>query len=377
MLSLRALFIVATTLYASGVVDATEPVPLEAMALDDECDADATCALNALQVRAATGIFSATPAPEMQECPGSMPEGWNSDTDFPEDLDAAAVLKEAGDDAAATTGDEEADDEVAPSADADAADADAAAPAASGASEAAEDNASAEDAAASSEEATTTEVATTTEAKTTTTTQKRYFDSVCAHDAQSHGCFLYRHCVKVASGQGHANPDNKYCVMSGYTVVPAFPITGTESINVRNSMHVDPIMDAAYEKCSSSKCVLMVNPRGHRTQEQLYIHYRHYNNGGGSRLKTQLETTACYQSGWHKVHGIPELHKCKSAQVRVYSQHPTDIFSQVAEAQGKHGKKSLDGVGVTVYPRACPRSKKTMVLFTEHCTIEKSISKGR
>jgi len=365
MLSLRTLFTAAATaMLASGEA----VVPLEAMSLDDECAADATCALNALQLRAAR---RADPAGQEVE----LPEGWNSEVDFPETLDVAAILGEAdlGADADA------AEDDEAPAADAaetddapatDAAEDDGATAADDAEEESTSEASTDDDADASDSNSTTAEVTTTTTKTTTTTTQKQYFDSACKQNQHSHGCFLYRHCVKATKGSA----DSQYCVMSGYTIVPSFPITGTESINQGNSIHVDPIMDAAYTHCSSSKCVLMVNPKGHRTQEQLYIHYRHYNNNAGHRLKTTLESTACYQSGWHKVHGVPDLHKCKTAQVRVYAQHPTDIFSQVAEAQGKHGKHDLDGVGVTVYPKACPRGKKTMVLFTEHCTIEKSIS---
>lgn len=349
MLSLRTLFTAAATaVLASGEAG----VPLEAMSLDDECAADSTCALNALQLRAARSAD-----PEGTEV--ELPEGWNSEVDFPETLDVAAILGEEdlGADADA------AEDEEAPAAE-EANDNDS--PAADAEEEDSTTEASA-DANASAEE-------TTTVAPTMTTTQKQYFDSACKKDQHSHGCFLYRHCVKATSGK----PDSKYCVMSGYTIVPSFPISGTESINKDNSIHVDPIMDAAYTHCSSSRCVLMVNPKGHRTQEQLYIHYRHYNNNAGLRLKTTLEATACHQSGWHKVYGVPDLHTCKTAQVRVYQQHPTDIFSQVAEAQaeGNHGKNDLEGVGVTVFPKACPRGKKTMVLFTESCTIEKSISSG-
>jgi len=175
----------------------------------------------------------------------------------------------------------------------------------------------------------------------------------CQSDLGSRSCFLYRVCRHYL-----------YCVVGGYVIVPgrlAWP--GTESIEGGNARSFDFLMLAARNECHDERCVLITNPVGFRTQEQLHIHYRHY-NGGGAALKHSLERHLCGTHGWQS------FNKCGPAKARLYDVFP-GVFSEVVAA---HGGGSLANVGITVWlTRACG-GFKTMILATTHCSIEHSIS---
>merc|ERR1719203_2786847 len=110
-------------------------------------------------------------------------------------------------------------------------------------------------------------------------------------------------------------------------IVPGRAVRGMESINGRNAGSFDYLMEAAKDRCGDAHCVLITNPQHYRTQEQLHIHYRHY-NGGGSVLKGQLERTLCHKHpGWH------HFNKCGPAKAALFDYFP-GVFSEVAQAYG-------------------------------------------
>lgn len=175
----------------------------------------------------------------------------------------------------------------------------------------------------------------------------------CAQHPNSHNCALYRMCRH-----------RRYCVVNGYLIVPGRSMPGMEAINSHTAGHWDFLWGAARSQCGSDSCVLITNPVGHRTQDQLHIHFRHY-NGGGAALKGRLERAVCGKRGWR------HFSECGSAKARLFSGMP-GVFSTVAHA---YGGGSLANVGITVwFTHRCGGRQKTIVLATTHCSIEHTIS---
>lgn len=180
----------------------------------------------------------------------------------------------------------------------------------------------------------------------------------CVHNSYHSSCYLYLACVLSAHPRSQT-----YCDFGGYMIVPTFPISGTESITRSNAGDVDYLMVAAYNRCSSSSCVLMVNPIMHRTQNQLHLHYRHY-NAGGTILKQNLEAVTCNETtAWHG------FNMCAYGQARAFEGFP-NVFSEVVAGCGQD---SLNHVAITVFPSACGGAK-TIVLTGMYCSIEHDIS---
>lgn len=179
------------------------------------------------------------------------------------------------------------------------------------------------------------------------------FGSYCKYNPNSKNCYLYRACRH-----------RSYCVISGYMIVPGWACAGMEEINGGNAGKFDYLMRAARDKCSDTHCVLITNPTCCRTQDQLHIHYRHY-NGGGSALKAQLEGQLCHSHG-----GWQYFKKCGSGKARIYDYFP-DVFSEVASA---YDGESLGHVGITVMFTTECGGHKTILLATKDCSIEHSIS---
>lgn len=174
----------------------------------------------------------------------------------------------------------------------------------------------------------------------------------CEHHTNEHRCYLFRAC--------HGK---HYCVINGYMIVPGRAVSGMESINGGNAGSLDFLMRAARGRCGSSSCVLITNPVGFRTQDQLHIHFRHY-NGGGAGLKKRLEKSLCGSHGWKG------FNECGSAKARLFSGFP-GVFSSVASA---YGGGSLANVGISVWFTSACGGFKTIVLATTHCSIEHSVS---
>merc|ERR1719382_367774 len=105
--------------------------------------------------------------------------------------------------------------------------------------------------------------------------------SPCKYHAGSKRCYLYSICQHTS-----------YCIIGGYMVVPGKPCPGMEAINGGTAGSYDYLMKVAKDRCQDTHCVLITNPVHFRSQDQLHIHYRHY-NGGGAELKSQLEHTLC------------------------------------------------------------------------------------
>lgn len=176
----------------------------------------------------------------------------------------------------------------------------------------------------------------------------------CADRYNSRRCALYREC---RGGQS-------YCVLGGYMIVPGRAVTGMEDINSGDAGSLDYLMNAAMHHCSGTNCVLMTNPIGHRTQDQLHLHFRYLTKGGPS-LHHRLEQALCGTHGWHY------FHECGAGKARIYDHFPR-VFTEVAHA---YGGGSLAHVGISVFfTRACG-GYKTMILATSYCSIEHSISK--
>lgn len=70
--------------------------------------------------------------------------------------------------------------------------------------------------------------------------------------------------------------------------MPGSPCAGTEEINGGNAGSYDFLFNVANGQCGDANCVSIVNPIRHRTQEQLHIHFRHYNDVG-TVMKSHLE----------------------------------------------------------------------------------------
>mmetsp|Transcript_25619 Transcript_25619/g.77332 ORF Transcript_25619/g.77332 Transcript_25619/m.77332 type:complete len:286 (+) Transcript_25619:78-935(+) len=175
----------------------------------------------------------------------------------------------------------------------------------------------------------------------------------CAQHPNSHNCALYRLCRH-----------RRYCVVNGYMIVPGHSLPGMEAINGHTAGHWDFLWGAARSQCGSDSCVLITNPVGHRTQDQMHIHFRHY-NGAGAALKGRLERAVCGKRGWR------HFSECGSAKARLFSGMP-GVFSTVAHA---YGGGSLANVGITVwFTHRCGGGQKTIVLATTHCSIEHTIS---
>jgi hypothetical protein len=187
------------------------------------------------------------------------------------------------------------------------------------------------------------------------TPQFHYWSS-CRHRSGRSSCYLYRACR-------YSHVNSTYCVYGHYMIVPKFPISGTESIDAGNAAGVDHVMRAAHDRCNHTGCVLMVNPAHHRTQDQLHLHFRHY-NGYGHHLKSELEHVACNREGWHS------FHKCSHGLVQAFDGFP-DVFTEVVRA---YGNRTLRSTGITVFPAACG-GNKTIVLGTQHCSLEHSITR--
>lgn len=172
-------------------------------------------------------------------------------------------------------------------------------------------------------------------------------------NSDSADCYLYHAC------QGRAA-----CVINGYLVVPGAPLRGMEDINGANAAQWDFLFSVAQGQCGSPSCVIITNPVHHRTQHQMHLHYRQYNDGGAA-LKSRLEKALCGSSGWRP------FSECGSAKARLFDSTP-GVFSSVAAA---YGGGSLAHVGITVwFTSACGGGLKTMILATTHCSIEHSIS---
>jgi len=174
----------------------------------------------------------------------------------------------------------------------------------------------------------------------------------CPAHPWTSNCYLYKIC------RGHT-----YCVVGGYMIVVGAPVAGMESINLANARSFDYLFTLAREHCSDTHCVLITNPNHFRTQDQLHIHFRHY-NVGGSYLKHRLERAVCGRSGWQA------FTECGGAKARIF-QHFPGVFSTVAVAYSGN----LGPVGITVwFTAACGNGIQTIVLATTHCSIEHSIS---
>jgi len=174
----------------------------------------------------------------------------------------------------------------------------------------------------------------------------------CPAHPYTANCYLYKIC------RGH-----HYCVVGGYMIVIGAPVAGMESINLANARSFDYLFTLARDHCSDTHCVLITNPNHFRTQDQLHIHFRHY-NFGGTLLKHRLERAVCGQSGWQR------FTECGAAKARVFKHFP-GIFSTVAVAYGGN----LGPVGITVwFTPACGDGIQTIVLATTRCSIEHSIS---
>ncbi|CAE8597689.1 unnamed protein product [Polarella glacialis] len=162
----------------------------------------------------------------------------------------------------------------------------------------------------------------------------------------------------------HMCHGRSYCVIGGYMIVPGRDVAGMESINGGNAGSFNYLMGAARAHCGSTSCVLITNPVGFRSQDQLHIHFRHC-NGGGAAMKHRLEKALCGTSGWH------HFSACGGAKAQLFGGFP-GVFSAVA---GAYGGGSLANVGIAVFfTTACGGGMKTMVLATSHCSIEHSIS---
>lgn len=178
-------------------------------------------------------------------------------------------------------------------------------------------------------------------------------DTNCKEHPGSRNCALFNVCR-------HRN----FCIVGNYMVVPGWPAPGMESINLGNAGRYDPLMYRAHQQCGGIHCVLITNPYGHRTQDQLHIHYKGYNPTAGSALKARLEKSICNTGGWRY------FSECGAAKAKVFGHFPR-VFSEVAMA---FGGGSLKNVGITVWQtEKCGGGVKTIVLAASHCSIEHSI----
>eukprot|EP00933_Yihiella_yeosuensis_P017413 TRINITY_DN14552_c0_g3_i2.p1 TRINITY_DN14552_c0_g3~~TRINITY_DN14552_c0_g3_i2.p1 ORF type:complete len:305 (+),score=52.38 TRINITY_DN14552_c0_g3_i2:80-994(+) len=180
----------------------------------------------------------------------------------------------------------------------------------------------------------------------------------CVMDPNNRRCALYRLCrgKHICLLGYHGSPP--------YMVIPGEPVLGMESINGKNAKSFDELMTVARDHCDTTKCVIITNPVHHRTQDQLHIHFRHYDRHG-AHLHQRLEKALCGTQGWQT------FHQCGRAKARIFDTYP-GVFSEVADA---FGGGSLANVGITVwFTDACGGEKKTMILATTFCSIEHDIS---
>lgn len=175
--------------------------------------------------------------------------------------------------------------------------------------------------------------------------------SRCRH-GHSKRCALYSKCR-----------GRRYCIFGGYMVVPGTAIAGTEGIHGGNARQYDYLFGVARGRCGDPRCVIMTNPLGHRTQDQLHVHYRHY-VGLGPSMKARLEAATCRRGGW--VPFSTGCCGCGYSKARAYSYFP-GVFSEVAHA---FGGGSLGSVAISVW-FGCGR---TIILASTHCSIEHSVS---
>mmetsp|Transcript_74256 Transcript_74256/g.194737 ORF Transcript_74256/g.194737 Transcript_74256/m.194737 type:complete len:298 (-) Transcript_74256:128-1021(-) len=171
---------------------------------------------------------------------------------------------------------------------------------------------------------------------------------------------------------GHYPPDllrrichgsSGYCNLAGHMIVPRERCDSMERINGGNAQHYDQFMNAAYRYCSSPGCVLVTNPVGHRTQNQLHIHYWQM-NGHGHALKRRLEDQLCLSDG-----GWQSFSECGTGKAKLFPSMP-GAFSAAAEA---FGNGPMTHIGLTVWPGACG-GRRVIVLATTDCSIEHDIS---
>jgi hypothetical protein len=148
-----------------------------------------------------------------------------------------------------------------------------------------------------------------------------------------------------------------YCSMMGYMIVAGRKdAVGMETIHGSNMGYYNGMMAAAHANCGSSGCVLITNPRGHRTQSRFHIHFRHFNSHG-AHLKKQMEGAVCHHGGWH--HGFPCGGKAK------YFPGFPGVFSAASGAGG------LSNAYVTAWPGSCGGG--TIILVGYGCSIEHSL----
>mmetsp|Transcript_95490 Transcript_95490/g.267460 ORF Transcript_95490/g.267460 Transcript_95490/m.267460 type:complete len:289 (+) Transcript_95490:93-959(+) len=173
----------------------------------------------------------------------------------------------------------------------------------------------------------------------------------CAMNPFARECLLYLSCF-----------GRPYCVLGGYMVVPGKPVPGMESINSGNAKSFDYLMSVAHSMCSGTGCVLITNPVHHRTQDQLHIHFRHF-NGLGPSMHSKLMAATCQADGW--VTFRTGCCGCGYSRARAFHGFPR-VFTEAARAVGG----TLAGFGVSVW-FGCG---KTVVLATSMCSIEHSVS---
>jgi len=170
---------------------------------------------------------------------------------------------------------------------------------------------------------------------------------------------------------GGENPDyirsmcqgtDGYCNLGGYMIVPRRQCPGMECINGGNANYYDQFMRAAYMYCSDPSCVLITNPVGYRSQNQLHIHYRHM-TGQGHNLKERLQHQLC-----HSIGGWQSFHECGTGKARLFPSLPGAFSVTAAE----YGGGSMANIGITVWPGSC--GNQVIILATTHCSLEHSIS---
>mmetsp|Transcript_17189 Transcript_17189/g.25951 ORF Transcript_17189/g.25951 Transcript_17189/m.25951 type:complete len:380 (-) Transcript_17189:134-1273(-) len=373
VINVLALLGIAASTLAEDSIDLPSSLALDA---DDECvsDSQEDCALQALQLRASRATVAATPAAEEEPAASDVEESDEGAESAEEDPDVAASSGEDEDDPSPSTFNETdykvVDDlpegwNETDKADEDKAVADIATVIGQAAAGAAADvaqggAASPQDAVVSIGKATTDVAASIVGQAVNDATHgglKPMYDHYvavnCKYNPGAKQCAIYRGC------QGP-----RYCVMGGYMIVPGFYCAGMESVNSGDAASLDYLWDAAKRMCGHTHCVLLTNPVGYRTQNQMHIHYRYYNDGG-SHMKAQLERTLCDRSpGWHY------FNKCGAGKARLYDYFP-GVFSEVARA---YGGGPLSYVGISVWFTTACGGFKTIVLATTHCSIEHDVS---
>lgn len=185
-----------------------------------------------------------------------------------------------------------------------------------------------------------------------------YHGGGCPAHPTTKNCYLYAMCPSTM----------RYCLFGGHIIVPGRYVRGMENINGANAASFEYLMTKAHQLCSDSHCVLLVNPVGYRTQEQLHIHFRRYNKGGAN-MKRALEAAVCGRgSGWHN---FAPAGCGGDSKARVFGHWPA-VFEVVAEA---YGGGSLANVGITVWESSsCGGGSRTIVQTVTHCSIEHTVS---